>query len=75
MRVYTLWQRESETDTDLPWCVDAVDEYTVDENELPKSYIEKRNNVHVRELILDIPEKAVRELFDAPVVKAAVVKE
>jgi hypothetical protein len=76
MRIYTLWQRESANDTEIPWIVDAVDAYTIDNNcEFPKPYLEKRENILVRELIIDIPEKAVRDLFDSPDVKATVVKE
>jgi len=75
MRVYTLWSRESADDTDIPWLVDAVDEYTIEENGFQKTYLEKRDSPNVRELIIDIPEKAVRELFDSPGVKATVVKE
>ena len=72
MRIYTLWHRGD--DDDAPWIVDAVDEYTVDNNcELPPPYLEKRNDVNVRELVIDVPEKAVRSLFDAPAVKATVV--
>jgi hypothetical protein len=76
MRIYTLWQRENENDTDIPFIVDAVDEYTLDNNcEFPAKYVEKRADINVRELVLDVPEAAVRTLFDSPGVKAAVVKE
>ena len=73
MHIYTLWHQGD--NDDIPWITDAVDEYTVDENGFPPPYIEKRANPLVRELILDVPEKAVRALFASPVVKAAVVKE
>jgi len=76
MRIYTLWERENDKDTEIPWIVAAVDEYTIDNNcEFPKEYLDKRASLNVRELILDIPERAVRELFDSPGVKATVVKE
>lgn len=76
MRIYTLWQREGSGDQDIPWIVDAVDEYTIDNNgEVPAEYLKKRANINVRELVIDIPEAAVRKLFDSPEVKAKVVKE
>lgn len=38
-------------------------------------YLKKREDIHVRELILDVPEEAVRALFGPPTVKVTVVKE
>jgi hypothetical protein len=69
--LYTLWHRGD--DDDAPWMVDAVDEYTVDNNcEFPPGYLKHREDIHVRELILDVPEAAVRALFEPPTVKATV---
>ena len=74
VRIYTLWHRGD--GDDAPWIIDAVDEYTIDNNgEFPPPYLKKREDVNVRELILDVPEAAVRGLFDSPSVKATVVKE
>jgi hypothetical protein len=74
MRIYTLWHEGD--DGDMPYIIDAVDEYTLDNNgEFPPPYLEKRADIHVRELIIDVPEAAVRALFEAPGVKATVVKE
>ena len=73
MRIYTLWHQGD--NDDIPWLTDAVGEYTVDEYDFPPSYLQKRADPLVRELILDVPEKAVRALFDSPSVKATVVKE
>ena len=73
MRIYTLWHQGDEGD--IPWLTDAVDEYTVDENGFPPPYIEKRADPFVRELIIEVPEKAVRGLFESPSVKATVVKD
>lgn len=74
MRIYTLWHQGD--NNDAPWIIDAVDEYTIDNNcEFPPEYLKKREDILVRELIIDVPEKAVRELFDSPDVKATVVKE
>lgn len=74
MRIYTLWHQGDENDA--PWIVDAVDEYTIDNNcEFPPEYLKKREDLHVRELIIDVPEKAVRALFDSPDVKATIVQE
>ncbi len=74
MRIYTLWHEGD--DDEAPWIVDAVDEYTIDNNcEFPPPYLEKRADIHVRELIIDVPEGVVRALFTSPGVKATVVKE
>ena len=74
MIIYTLWHKGD--DGEAPWIVDAVDEYTVDNNcEFPPTYLKHREDIHVRELILEVPEKDVRALFDAPTVKATVKKD
>ena len=73
MLIHTLWHRGD--DNDAPWIVDAVDEYTLYNNgEYPPAYLKKREDINVRELIIDVPEKAVRALFDAPKVIAAIVE-
>lgn len=72
MKVFTLWHQGDEGD--LPWIVDAVDEITIENNcEFPPDYRAKRDDIHVRELVIDVPEDAVRALFDSPTVKAKVV--
>jgi hypothetical protein len=74
MRIYTLWHAGD--GDDLPWLTDAVDEYTVDENGgFPPEYQKKRADVLVRELVLQVPTKAVRALFDTPEIEATVIKE
>ncbi len=74
MRIYTLWH-EGDDGGETPWIIDAVDEYTVDNNcEFPPPYCKERANVHVRELIIDVPEDAVRALFNSPSIKATVIK-
>lgn len=70
--IHTLWHRGD--GEDAPWIIDAVDEYTLDNNcEFPPDYLKKRADINVRELIIDVPEKAVRGLFDASSVKATVL--
>ena len=74
MIIWTLWHEGD--DGDAPWIVNAVDEYTIDNNcEFPPEYLKKREDIHVRELIIEVPEDAVRALFGPPTVKATVVKE
>jgi hypothetical protein len=74
MIIHTLWHAGE--DGDMPWIVDAVDEYTLDANggEFTPEYLKKRADPSVRELLIDIPEKDVRALFDPPVVKATIVR-
>lgn len=72
--IYTLWQAGDEGD--IPWLVAAVDEYSVDANNgFPAEYAKLRERSDHRELVIRVPEKAVRSLFESPVVKAEVVKE
>lgn len=72
MLIYTLWHAGD--GDDLPWLITAVDEYTVDENGFYPEYLKTRDDKLVRELILQVPMKAVRTLFDTPTVEA-VIKE
>lgn len=75
MLIYTLWERETATSTNLPWLVDAVDEYTIDElGEAPESYRERLKNPNVRELVIDIKQSVVENLFDPPVTPGEVHK-
>lgn len=72
MKIYTLWHEGQ--GGDIPWLVGAVDEYTVDENNgFPEAYAEMRDRIYHRELVIDVPENAVRALFAAPEVKGAIV--
>ncbi len=72
MKIWTLWHKGD--DGDAPWIVDAVDEYTIDNNcDFPPKYLEKRHDGMHRELIIDVPEDAVRKLFDPTAVAAVVV--
>jgi hypothetical protein len=72
MKIFTLWH---EGDLgDAPWIVDAVDEYTVEDCEFPPEYAKKRAMPEHRELIIDVPEKVVRALFESPGVIAKVVE-
>lgn len=74
MRLYTLWCNDD--GSNIPWALDAVDEYTVENNGgFPQSYLANRKGPDVRELIIDVPESAVRALFEAPTVKGAIVKD
>lgn len=74
MRVYTLWHEGDAGE--VPWIIDAVDQYTVNNNcEFPPPYLKHRADIHVMELIIDVPEDAVRALFSAPSVRATVIKD
>lgn len=72
MKIYTLWHEGQ--GGDIPWLVGAVDEYTVDENNgFPEAYAEMRKRTYHRELVIDVPENAVRTLFDSPEVKGSII--
>jgi len=75
MHVYTLWHAGDDA-SEIPWLLNAVDQYTVDNNcEFPPPYVRARADILVREMIIDIPEDAVRALFNAPTVRATVIKD
>ncbi len=65
MKIWTLWHRGDEGM--MPWLLDSYDEYTLEENgEVPPSY---QANVDkyakdARELVLEIPDGAVRRIFE-----------
>lgn len=74
MRVFTLWHEGD--NNEAPWIVDAVDEYTINNNcEFPPPYLKHRADIHVREMIIDVPTDAVRALFKAPVIQATVIQD
>lgn len=56
----------------MPWLVDAVDEYTIENADWPESYVEKRKQPRIRELAIEIPESAVTNLFRTASVKGKV---
>jgi hypothetical protein len=74
MRVYTLWHEGDAGE--VPWILDAVDQYTLNNScEFPALYIRNRADTQVREMIIDIPEDAVRALFSVPSVKGTVIRD
>jgi len=73
MRIHTLWHASDPGSGDMPWLTDAVDEYTIEDNgDLPPDYKKKRADPLVRELIINIPEQAVRDLFESPEIEGVV---
>ena len=73
MQIRTLWEAPVD-DNELPWLVMACDEYTIDEHggKLPEFYSKEMKDGR-RELVINVPESAVRKLFVAPVVNAEVI--
>jgi hypothetical protein len=72
MRIWLLWA-PSDGD-DMPWLADAVDEYTIEEHgDFPPEYKKRREDFKCREMMIDISEKAVRALFEPPLVKATIL--
>lgn len=73
MKIYTLWKHEGDC---MPWLIDSVDEYTIDEHSgYPDDYEKKRNEPGVRELVLNFPDTAVVKLFQSPTVTATASEE
>ena len=79
VRIYTLWES---SEPDIPWLVAAIDEYTFEDGS-PDAYKKAKEGEGLRgeparnrrELVIDIPESAVRALFGQPEVKGTVVDE
>ena len=68
MKIYTLWEEGGERE--LPWLVAAIDEYSVEECGWPEEYDKERHTKTSRtrrELVIEIPDSAVEQLFKPPV--------
>lgn len=75
MKIYTLW-KDPEDETAMPWLLDAIDEYTIEENNgFTEDYRDHRAQKGVRELIIDINEAAVLNLFKTPKTSGTIVQE
>lgn len=71
MKIRTIWEHSGSIH-DAPWLVAAVDEYTIDEHcGLPEFYAKELKDGR-KELVLFVPESAVRNLFKTPSVVAEV---
>ena len=69
MKIYTLWH---EGDDGIPWLLNAVDEYCVEENGWPSAYLTDKAKPHVREVVIDLSEKAIKEVFAPPPIKGTI---
>ena len=73
MIIYTLWQNDA-GDDEMPWLVDSVDEYTVEDGGgFPAEYQQHKLKIGVRELLISIPDEKVLSLFVAPTVRGKAV--
>ena len=75
MRITTLW--EGGRLGDAPWLVSAYDEYTEEEHNGEPDFYKKlrEEDPNRRELIIQIPDAAVNDLFKTPRVTATSTKE
>lgn len=72
MKIYTLWGPSVEDD-DIPWLVDSVDEYSIESiGGFPESYKKhvEEGKGQYRELIIEVPDKAVISIFAIPTLVA-----
>ena len=77
IHLYVLFRAESEDQDDMPWVVGCVDEFTVSDNGFPQVYVAERAKPLTRELIVAVPDAAVRKLFlpqRTPMVTGVVVE-
>jgi hypothetical protein len=67
MKIYTIWSDQFISKGEMPVLVYAVDEYTIENNgDMPDEYKAKALHPCSKELIINIPEKKVRDLFEIP---------
>lgn len=69
MEIRTIWEWSGD-DSEMPWLVASVDEYTIEEHGCIPDFYSKELTDGRRELVLIVPEKAVRDIFRAPKVVA-----
>lgn len=75
MNIFTIWEKQKDNDDDMPWLVDMIDEYTVEESgEFPESYIRSKMLPERREIIITVPDKAILDAFEITAIKGTVVK-
>jgi len=72
VKIYTLWHEPIEPGG-LPWIVDAVDQSIVDENNgFPENYADLRARSYHREIIIEVPGRAILAAFESPQIKGTV---
>ena len=82
MRLFIIFEHDGSAGdivSDMPWALDVVDEYTIESHgELPPEYAKKLTPDGTlrdrRQLIVEIPDSAVRKLFESPTVKGTIVE-
>jgi hypothetical protein len=67
MKIFTIWSNQDCSDGDVPNLIYAVDEYTIEGlGDMPAEYKAKALHPCSKELIINIPEKKIHDLFDIP---------
>lgn len=72
MKIRTLWENNTDDDGLMPWLVAACDEYTEDAHNGIPDWYQKEMKDNRRELIIEIPDNVVINLFAVTVVKGKV---
>ena len=71
MIIYTLWAKSDAGE--LPYIIDAVDEYVVEETgDFPSVYQQRKDNPDVREVIITVPDNKIVALFTPPTIHGAI---
>lgn len=79
MKITTAWAQQLDEQGRPPWLLSAYDEYTFDEwNGVPDFYtadVAKSSgpDVEVREIVIVVPDSAIRDAFKTPVAQAKVI--
>jgi hypothetical protein len=63
MRIFCLF-RNDDPDA-MPWLVEAVDEYVVEENGFPPQYIKQKDAPNTKEIIVEVSGKDLIKAFAA----------
>ena len=72
MKIFCLFRNPSDPDL-MPWCIDATDEYTVEECGFTDEYEKLKAHPDVREIVISVPDSAITQLFKSLQVGGKVV--
>lgn len=68
MFIYILFRNAGDAADNLPWVVQAVDEYSVEECGFPENYVAERAKPDTREARISVKDKDVDALFEPAVI-------
>lgn len=73
MKIYILWVLD-DTDTDMPWAAEIIDEYTLESNGATFDSLEAEHRGEKRWAMVEIADEQAKDLFIASQMKASSMK-